>query len=147
FAALRPYRVLLVVVGLLLLSPVLFNRESNPCIYTIGFSVFAIGSAALLAGVFLSDFSNRPIVPPFAKLGAYSYSIYRWHLPVIAWFMPALARLWGEKLPYGAHAAIYLSSSLAIGVLMAKLVEMPSLRLRDRWFPPKAAAVEAKDST
>ena len=62
-------RRVLVVVGLVLLSPVLFDRETNPCIYTIGFSVFAIGNAALLAGVFLTDFNDRPVVRPLARLG------------------------------------------------------------------------------
>lgn len=36
---------------------------------------------------------------------------------------------------------IYLVGSLVAGVAMAKVVEMPALKLRDRWFPSRSAAL------
>ena len=48
--------------------------------------------------------------------------------------------LWGLlgrlrlSAPSGLGLAVYLSSSLVGGLLMAKLVELPVLRLRDRLF-------------
>ena len=73
-----------------------------------------------------------------AALGAHSYSIYLWNLPVRYWVTPLIERALGPSVGFGAHAAIYLIGSLAVGVAMAKLIEIPALRMRDRWIPSRS---------
>ncbi len=46
-----------------------------------------------------------------------------------------------------AGAAIYLVSSIGVGIGMALLVEFPVLRLRDRWFPSRSRPLEADSKT
>ena len=36
----------------------------------------------------------------------------------------------------------YLATALAVGIVMAEVVELPMLRLRDRWFASSRRAVE-----
>lgn len=54
----------------------------------------------------------------------------------------ALAR---GGLNWYAFMAFYVPASILVGIGMAKLVEYPFLRLRDKWYPSrsKAVAVEA----
>jgi hypothetical protein len=35
---------------------------------------------------------------------------------------------------------IFLVGAFVIGITMAKLIELPTLRLRDRWFPSRTAS-------
>jgi peptidoglycan/LPS O-acetylase OafA/YrhL len=71
---------------------------------------------------------------PLAVVGAYSYSIYLWHIPVrffgLAW-LPRDA----EPLTRGAA---YLALSIVIGILAAWLIEGPFLALRNRLFPTRS---------
>lgn len=65
---------------------------------------------------------------PLAWVGRYSYSIYLWHLPFVLIF-----------LPMGNRTALKFAeltlASIAFGFLMAKLVECPALRMREKLFP------------
>ncbi|MBI3790107.1 MAG: acyltransferase [Gemmatimonadetes bacterium] len=75
---------------------------------------------------------------PLAAIGAQSYSIYVWHL---------VARSGADALAPGApggaagwlvEALLYMVLSIGLGVAMARLVELPALALRDRWFPSRS---------
>ncbi len=70
-----------------------------------------------------------------ATLGAYSYSIYLWHLAVRLYGVQLIERACGVTPGLSVRAASYVIGSLLLGVLMAKIVELPALRLRNRWFP------------
>ncbi len=53
---------------------------------------------------------------------------------------------------WGLRQTIFLVGAFVIGIAMAKLVELPTLRLRDRWFPsrttgPIPAASPAHEAT
>jgi peptidoglycan/LPS O-acetylase OafA/YrhL len=74
-----------------------------------------------------------------AWMGAYSYSIYLWHVPVASWGMEALRRTGYLPASRAAQVALYLAGSILLGVAMARLVETPSLRLRDRLFPSRSS--------
>lgn len=133
---LTPHRRFLVVFGAVLLAPAFaFPLEDTPFVYTVGLTVFYVGSGMMLVGVLLSRVSERAGLRFLALLGAYSYSIYLWHMPV---------QVWGTRLLdlggvgpewFALRAAGYLCGSIALGMLMAKVVEVPALRLRNRWFP------------
>jgi peptidoglycan/LPS O-acetylase OafA/YrhL len=64
---------------------------------------------------------------PFAFVGRHSYSIYLWHA-LVAVAMTDLSVRW---FSFPAYAG----TSIALGVLMSKAVELPALKIRDRLFP------------
>jgi len=63
---------------------------------------------------------------PVAKIGFYSYSIYLWHWPVATFFESVDPSLFWFVL--------YVAVSCAVGIAMAKLIEVPMLKVRDRYF-------------
>jgi len=128
----------------LLLAPAFVLRlETTPFIYTVGLSVFYFGSGMMLVSILLSRLPLRRSVALLATLGAYSYSIYLWHMPVLVWGVPFVERALGVPLNFGVRLALYFGGSFCFGIVMAKLVEVPVLRLRDRWFPSRSpGAVE-----
>ena len=138
-ASLSPWRRWLIVGGFLLLTPAfVFQLETTPFIFTVGLTVFYLGSGMLLVGTFLCDVPrSRPVIV-MATLGAYSYSIYLWHLFVREWGGPVVEVAWGTSAGFGLRTAVYLVGSLVVGVFMAKIVEVPALQLRDRWFPSRS---------
>ena len=129
-------RRVLILGGALLLTPAfLFALEATPFIYTIGFTMFYVGSGMMLVGVLLSQLRNSRVVAMFAALGRYSYSIYLWHMFIPVWGLPLIEGTLDVELTPGTRLAMYFASSFGLGVAMARIVEVPVLRFRDRWFP------------
>jgi peptidoglycan/LPS O-acetylase OafA/YrhL len=140
---LRPYRHALAGGGALCLSPAfIFPLDgSSPFIFTAGLSVIALASAAIVSGILLSEWPTHRVFVPFAKGGAASYSIYLWHLPVFEVLSRALAR--GEPIDPWASLSVYLLSAVGFGIVAARLIEIPCLRLRDRLIPRQFGASPA----
>lgn len=133
---LTPWRRGLIALGLLaLVPPFLFRLEATPFLYTIGFTLNSLGSGALLVGLLLGDGPHSRMSRILAAIGAYSYSIYLWHLAWLIVLLPTAEGAFGGRFLYGPRLALYFAGSVALGVLMAFAVEVPSLWLRDRWFP------------
>ena len=65
-----------------------------------------------------------------ARIGFYSYSIYIWHMFFIWMILPHLH----IRSPLGIYWAS-LIGPIPFGILLAKLIEIPVLRFRDRAFP------------
>lgn len=66
-----------------------------------------------------------------SAIGIYSYSIYLWHGPVgklCYW------RILPQEL-FMVQLLIYWTVSVLVGIAMAKIIEIPALRLRDKYFP------------
>jgi peptidoglycan/LPS O-acetylase OafA/YrhL len=136
---LAPWRAPLILGGLLLLSPAfLLTLETSPIVYTVGYTMLYLGSGMLLAGAVLCDVPRGPVVGRLATLGALSYSIYLWHMPVFRLGVPLLEQLVGAPFAFGVRVLLYLGGSLAVGVTMARLVELPALAARDRRVPSRA---------
>jgi len=76
--------------------------------------------------------SKNPLVKGLSWIGYYSYSIYLWH--VVA--MLGVEQLSARRFRF----PIYFVVAIGLGVLMAKLIEVPALKLRDKVFPSGAAA-------
>lgn len=132
-----PIRKWLIVSGMIFLAPAfIFPIEETPFIYTLGFTIFYIGSGMLVVGVLLSSIPNTRLVRLLGGMGGYSYSIYLWHTPMILWGVPLVdGLLLGGGLGYGVRTVTYMIGSLLLGIFMSRLVEVPALRLRERWFP------------
>lgn len=115
--------------GSVCLIPVV--RDSLRLQFTILTYTFAFAAAAcVLTAVVDRPPSTRLVPRSIAYVGSYSYSIYLWHAAidslVFKTFKPTFAFFW-----------LYVASSVALGVLMSKLIERPSLALRDHWLPAR----------
>jgi peptidoglycan/LPS O-acetylase OafA/YrhL len=137
FAALARWRVPMLIIGVCFVLPAFFLPASAWFIHTIGYTLLYLGYGGMLI------FALTQAAVPFlwlqwlgraiARLGAYSYSIYLWHVAISGWVMPSIIRV----LPASALLTIvvYVAGACLGGVVMARLVEFPVLALRDRLFP------------
>jgi peptidoglycan/LPS O-acetylase OafA/YrhL len=124
----------LVTVGLLLTLPCYLLSNEHPFILTLGLTLNYLGYGMVLAAVLtLPRLLPKPLGPALAYVGFYSYSIYLWHLPFLAVVRSGL----GEG---AMAAAVFYAGSIVAGVVMARLVEIPALRLRERWIPAQATS-------
>jgi peptidoglycan/LPS O-acetylase OafA/YrhL len=136
---LRPWRNWLLILGCTLLAaPFAFAREEHAFVYVIGPTVYYLGAGALMVGMLFVPVSGRGGLAALAACGAYSYSIYLWHMPVMRWGAPKINAMMNETLSTPVLLLLHLGGSIAAGVVMARAVEVPALRLRDRWFPSVA---------
>jgi peptidoglycan/LPS O-acetylase OafA/YrhL len=126
----------LCIMGVLLLVPGLF-LGNLVFLGTIGLMLTFSGFACIVAWAT----NRRPFTNPMAKLlawiGNYSYSIYLWHAVPSYFLFPQL------HLSLLSFAG-YVFLSLALGIAMAKLLETPSLLLRDKWFPSRTTALQTE---
>jgi peptidoglycan/LPS O-acetylase OafA/YrhL len=126
---------LVIALGVALLLPAfLFELDRTFLIYTVGLTAFCLGSGLLVVAMALSELPPSPVVRGLAFFGAYSYSIYLWHTLVQQSLDQAQTSLNLLDWPLTGFV-VYFASSLLVGTLMAKLVEMPVLRVRDRLLP------------
>ena len=140
----RPRR-FLILAGALLLTPAFaFTLETTPFIYTIGLTIFCVGSGMMLVGILLSQIPHGRLVDVLATLGSYSYSIYLWHMFVVGWGISLVEGTLDVELAPGTRLAMYFVGSFGLGIAMAKVVEVPVLRIRDRWFPSRSPGAVAE---
>ena len=122
----------LLAVAAICLVPVAALSLESPIVLTIGLTALYIASGSiLLVGLYWAPFvrlSESRLGTVLAYLGAQSYSIYLWHMPVHS----VVAS--GELSPR-VELFVYLLGSVGFGVLMAAAIEQPILRMRDRWMP------------
>jgi peptidoglycan/LPS O-acetylase OafA/YrhL len=133
----------------LLSVAVVFERE-GAVMATIGFSALYLGyGATLVLSIPLGSAQASPATSESAWqrlgkhlgsaaafVGYYSYAIYLWHPPV-AGAVGRFERMAGIELHYLVSFGLYVALSIAMGIAMTKLVEMPVLRIRDRIWPAR----------
>jgi peptidoglycan/LPS O-acetylase OafA/YrhL len=100
---------------------------------TVGLMLVFLGFACILIASVNGTASKNPLARALAGIGYYSYSIYLWHAVPNYLFFPEL------HLSL-IRFAIYVISAIALGIIMARLIEGPSLVLRDRWFRSRTQA-------
>jgi peptidoglycan/LPS O-acetylase OafA/YrhL len=134
----EPWRRPFVLVGIACFVPAfIWPLGSTAFIHTVGLTLFQVGGGLLVVWAMLSPSVQRPLPRLFAWIGAYSYSIYLWHMVVIVHLEPQIEWKILGVMDYPVRFFFTCALALAVGVVMAKLVEMPVLRVRDRWFPSR----------
>jgi peptidoglycan/LPS O-acetylase OafA/YrhL len=149
--------VALIVGGLAIAAPTLvLAPEANVWTAGIGLTGVYVGY-----GLFLLGWLNLPTASrwggrlfstrPAAWLGAigfFSYSIYLWHIdlgqtPMHKAALWAAAHGWKPGVTYAVVTGVYVAIAIVAGRVMARLLEKPSLAIRDRFFPSEVKAVPA----
>lgn len=133
--------------SLALLAVFLGQLPETPWVHTVGFTGLALASGGLLLSSLFGRFAlpeplrvaGARVAPAVAFVGFHSYSIYLWHL-MAALVMEAVAqRLHWEGTPrYSLLVLMYWVGSIVVGILLARAVEIPALKLRDRLFPARS---------
>ncbi len=73
---------------------------------------------------------------PIVVAGKYSYSIYLWHIVVKEWIVSKQTLdYFGIHLKWSYEQLLYILLSVICGIVFSKLIEMPFIYLRDRYFP------------
>ena len=125
--------------ALVLVIPAGLGGSASPWVSVYGLTGLYLGYGLLLVAAlaFRGDGTALP-VKLVAGVGVYSYSIYLWHIDFAALPTRALAgAVSGWPLAVSLPALFVTQFALAIGagIVMAKAVEFPFLRLRERVVP------------
>jgi peptidoglycan/LPS O-acetylase OafA/YrhL len=139
----RPRYPLFLLVGIFLISPGLMLTQETRWMYTYGSSLLYLGFGALLLGTLAAPIDLMPsafqLFPrTLAFIGAFSYSIYLWHIPLLI-FLASYGIL---RKPY-LGVITFVLGCIGVGILTSKLVEIPMIRLRDRLFPQSTVRIRA----
>jgi peptidoglycan/LPS O-acetylase OafA/YrhL len=117
----------------------------------LGSTLWLVGSAAILVGVcsLKGTAGNRRGL--LAWIGACSYAIYVWHVTVIGSAEKYVVNgfLTGHidngPLRWIVSVIVAVPLCVLVGALVTRIIESPSLRLRDRLFPSRGHAITLPD--
>jgi peptidoglycan/LPS O-acetylase OafA/YrhL len=131
----KPWRHALIAAGAAVLSVYIWAPVERNHWYdnTIGFTQYYLAGAALLVGVLMCRIPHTKLTGLLAAVGAQSYSIYLWHMALMYWAIPRLR----DTLSWETLNLVYFAGAFVVGIGMAKTLELPLLRLRDRWYPSR----------
>lgn len=104
---------------------------------TIGLTIIYLGFGFLLVHTLdaVPPRILRPVVRFLAYVGFYPYSIYLWHMPV-RWMLIHWEPLRFSFLSF----ATFVVAATGFGIVASKLIEIPVLAYRDRYFPESAGS-------
>lgn len=155
FASMARYRRPLLWVGLLLIAPTaVFPEERAEFVWTFGYTLINAAYACLLIafvtsspgegglGRWLASKSARAL----AFIGTFSYSIYIWHPDLVTHPLRRMCDAgWLGWLPapirWTSMMLLYFAAAVTVGIVLSRLIEKPSLALRNRLFPERADAL------
>ncbi len=133
-AIFRSKGIALTILSLLLLLPAAYLGFATPWTFSLGLTAEQAGFCLIVMLMLVNTNPRGQWAKVLSTIGFYSYSIYVWHGPI-------------EKLCYSVRiptdlfllqVAIYCVSSVLGGIVFAKLIETPCLKLRDKYFPRRA---------
>jgi peptidoglycan/LPS O-acetylase OafA/YrhL len=138
---LRQHRVLIAIASLGLIAPEVCLDAQRFFVKTIGLTTLYIGFGGLLMLSLESRTAARSkLIIWIGKIGFSSYSIYLWHITwrhfILGLRFPSFWEVW----------PCYICGSIAFGILMSRLIEIPVLYFRDRFFPSDAPAITSDAS-
>ena len=127
-------------ISLLLLLPALLFDQRDAFMHTAGLSMLYVGYGGLLLYSLKCVGGDGIVVRTLARIGVYSYTLYLCHLPIASWCVGDLTKWSPANVPIlRDHAFLlflcYAVLTFAAGVILARLVEIPVLKLRDRLVP------------
>ncbi len=144
----QPWRFEMVVIGgAILMSFIWVPNPGNFYAHTFGFTQSYLGAAILLIGVLMCEIPNNRVTTAISVLGTFSYSIYLWHMVLMYWAIPQLKN---QAVSWEMRTSVFIVGAFVIGIVMTKLVELPTLHIRDRLFPARtndmaAGVIDAAD--
>lgn len=99
---------------------------------TWGLTVVYLGAGIVVAKAVAFEARGflRILSRALAPIGYYSYSIYLWHILFNFRFMRHL----GASSAF-VRCVCWVGGSILFGIVAARIIELPVLRLRDRYFP------------
>ena len=135
--------------SLLFISCLFFFEEKDPFMHTIGLSLLYFGFGTILVlmvlwkntNSFMEKIISKPLYRGITRVGFYSYSIYLWHVMVLQYILPWIRNLLGFEPPIRVEFIYYCFLSIAIGIIISRAIELPTLAIRDKYFPRRAAAM------
>ncbi len=100
--------------------------QSQALLYQGGFAIIAVVAGLLVVAAAHPDTSTSRLfaLAPLIWIGARSYGIYLWHLPVIALMTPE----YGVDLPTGWLSLLQVTVTVAIAAVSYRFIEMPIRR-------------------
>jgi peptidoglycan/LPS O-acetylase OafA/YrhL len=121
----------------LLTPPFLWGVPDVKWLVTIGPTLYYLGGILLVIAACRFQAAPHGVVKVLCSLGAASYSIYLYQELINSWGMGFISASLGIHSPW-FYGFGYLVVSMVVGYGMSKLVEMPFLYLRDKWFPSRS---------
>lgn len=131
-------KVYLVCIFLASISILFIYPELSPFMVTIGFSILSVGFASFLLLFLSADtkfFDRVKLFKLMAAIGKDSYSIYLWHMSILLLVVYQLPKVIHFKLEYYILIPVYMIVSIIFGIIMSIIIEIPILKLRDKYFP------------
>lgn len=135
----KPWRRLLPLAGVSVIVALSLLKDNLPIYgshyyHMLGFVHLYVGMGLILIGVTLLQIPRNLVTSAAAKIGSYSYSIYLWHLAAKMWVLPSMREAgWS----WGTQQMTFWFMAFGVGIVMANLVELPLLALRERWTPSR----------
>jgi peptidoglycan/LPS O-acetylase OafA/YrhL len=123
-----------------LILPFFFSREEHPWLIVYGLPLMACACMALVRLAVELPASGNWIFYSVAWLGQYSFTAYLWHMVSNELAMGASRTLGAWQ--WGLYATLYLGITGLLACLSSRLIEQPFLRLRDRFFRSRSAALQ-----
>lgn len=138
--------VLLIACMALFLGPVLFFRFGSTMMGTIGLSgaflagTIAVGMAVSRTPLPETSIVQRFVIAPLAWVGGISYNTYLWHLLVLLVVEKMMVKfgLGGGYL----ELLIFAAGSFVVGSIVTRFIELPFLRLREKWYPKQLQKIK-----
>lgn len=139
----QKFRRQLFVFALACLAPLFLFDTDTFYMRTAGLSFLYLGFGSLLCLFLYSDSFNRKfewLMPKLmysliAKTGIYSYAIYLVHIQVLNLIKRVVVEGMHVNMSNQVLFFCYFAGSILAGVLLYSIVELPFLKLRERFFP------------
>jgi peptidoglycan/LPS O-acetylase OafA/YrhL len=131
------WRVSFLALGILCMAPAfIWPIEKFTWVPVFQGMLVSLGAGMLILGVLsFSNLERIPLMKSVGKLGTYSYSAYLWHGPFVVlglgWCQVHFGSHWKDWIEF----LVSFSCTWLLGIVAARLVEIPVLHVRERYFP------------